>query len=438
MPEGQHLPRDEVSRSIERFLAALREHAAQTGLAQRVAVEASHAQPEAAPDPVLRADLEAAAIESLRAFLSATAHELEPVSAVPAAAIEFARTLAQRRLGIAVLLNTYRAGQSSFWRDVMATATLRIPDADVRAEALMRLWDLLSRWLDSQLSQLSEIYEAERDRFIRGAMARRIEIVNSILSEDSIDTDRAERILGHDLHRRQTGLVLWTADAESSGDDLSSLERLALDLAASVGASRPLLVPSGAGSLWAWLATGDVLEAGAFASAQGLQNGRLRVALGRTAPGVLGFRQSHWEALAAQRIALAVKPSAPLTSYADAELLALVSQDPVAARALVAHELASLTGADRTRRILRETALAYLQNGGNAAAAARTLRIHKNTVHYRLHHTEELLGRPLEPGNIKLQLALELVQAFGHDLAALGGYAAPVSPTSTHQRMEDA
>jgi DNA-binding PucR family transcriptional regulator len=128
---------------------------------------------------------------------------------------------------------------------------------------------------------------------------------------------------------------------------------------------------------------------------------------------------THREALAAQLIARAVNRRTALTHYGEIELLAFAAHDPNAARALVSHQLGELAGRDCTTAVLRATARAYLQNGGNAAAAARSLQVHKNTVHYRLHRTEELLGRALRPGDIKLQLALELAHALGPDLAAL-------------------
>lgn len=405
--------------ATERFLAVLQEWADATDLARRVAVDALQATPEAGPEPQLRSDLEALSVESLRSLLDAIREDVQVAPTVPPAAVEFAKLVAQRRLGLSVLVNTYRTGHASFWRNVMEEAATEILDADMRSAVLMRLWDRLNRWMDYQVAYLSEIHETERDRFVRGALARKIEIVNAIVAGETIELDRTERALGYDLQRHQTALVMWRDRSDVAGDTLGGLELLAHQLAGAVDASRPLLVPSGSGSLWAWVATHHPPSPGTFDSAPALQDGTLRAAIGRTGRGLSGFRDSHREALAAQRIAL-VQPGA-LTAYADVELLSLLSQDAVAARTLVVRELADLSGDDRTSGHLRATALAYLLAGGNAAAAARELGVHKNTVHYRLRRVEELLGHPLEPGDTKLQLALQLAAAFGSDMRALLG-----------------
>lgn len=416
MIDHTHPSRDEVRCATAEFLRTLRERADASGLARRVAVEAARATLEPEHEP-LWAELEAVGVESLRAFLRATEQEEPAVPTVPAAAIEFAKTLARQRLGLAVLLNAYRAGQTSFWRAIMAEAAAEISDADVRSEVLMRVWELLSGWLDFQLAQLSEIHQSERDRFARGALARRIEVVNAIVSEQAIDPDWAERVLAHDLRHHQTAFVLW-ADDRAAADASSRLEPMAQQLAETVGATRPLLIPSSDGSLWGWAATSRAPDGQALAPA--LNDGAIKGAVGRPARGVDGFRQSHREARAAQRIAIAMKDPAALTSYRDVELLALLSHDGDAARTLVGHELSQLSGSDRASEALRETALAYLLSGGNAAATARRLGVHKNTVHDRLRRARDLLGRTVEADDTRLQLALELAQAFGTDLRALG------------------
>jgi PucR C-terminal helix-turn-helix domain len=68
--------------------------------------------------------------------------------------------------------------------------------------------------------------------------------------------------------------------------------------------------------------------------------------------------------------------------------------------------LAELTPAARAR--MEETALAYVQHGGNAAAMARALHVHPQTIRYRLGPLRELFGDALtDPdGRFELELAL--------------------------------
>lgn len=62
----------------------------------------------------------------------------------------------------------------------------------------------------------------------------------------------------------------------------------------------------------------------------------------------------------------------------------------------------------KARRRMEETALAYVQQQGNAAAMARALGLHAQTVRYRLSRLRELLGDAMEDpdGRFELELAL--------------------------------
>jgi PucR C-terminal helix-turn-helix domain len=70
--------------------------------------------------------------------------------------------------------------------------------------------------------------------------------------------------------------------------------------------------------------------------------------------------------------------------------------------------LEELTSAARRR--LEQTAMAYLGHKGNAAAAARALHVHPQTVRYRLERLRELLGEQLDDprGRFELEAALRL------------------------------
>ena len=78
--------------------------------------------------------------------------------------------------------------------------------------------------------------------------------------------------------------------------------------------------------------------------------------------------------------------------------------DRIAARRLA--PLAELT--PKARRRMEETALAYVQHGGNAAAMARAMHVHPQTARYRLSRLREVLGGGLDDpdGRFELELAL--------------------------------
>ena len=78
--------------------------------------------------------------------------------------------------------------------------------------------------------------------------------------------------------------------------------------------------------------------------------------------------------------------------------------DRIAARRLAAFD--ELTPKARAR--MAETALAYVREGGNAAAMARALDLHPQTVRYRLARLRELLGEQLDDPDARLELELAL------------------------------
>ena len=78
--------------------------------------------------------------------------------------------------------------------------------------------------------------------------------------------------------------------------------------------------------------------------------------------------------------------------------------DRIAARRLAA--LDELTPKARIR--MAETALAYVREGGNAAAMARALDLHPQTVRYRLARLRDLLGEQLDDPDARLELELAL------------------------------
>ncbi|MEA2418984.1 MAG: hypothetical protein QOE60_1190 [Thermoleophilaceae bacterium] len=102
--------------------------------------------------------------------------------------------------------------------------------------------------------------------------------------------------------------------------------------------------------------------------------------------------------------------SAPSPLRADDVLVDLLVFD---GRALIdriaARRLAPLDGlTPKARRRMQETALAYVREGGNAAAMARALDLHPQTVRYRLARLRDLLGEQLDDPDARLELELAL------------------------------
>ncbi|MDQ5832802.1 MAG: helix-turn-helix domain-containing protein, partial [Actinomycetota bacterium] len=62
----------------------------------------------------------------------------------------------------------------------------------------------------------------------------------------------------------------------------------------------------------------------------------------------------------------------------------------------------------KARRRMEQTALTYVQHGGNAAAMARALGLHAQTARHRLTRLRELLGEQLDDPDARFELELAL------------------------------
>lgn len=409
------LPPD-VQPWVEGFAASLLAENLVTELADELNAYLMTDVPEVAADRGIRRELDLSTQDLLRTFLAASAKDPLADPDFPPATIRFARTLAQRGHDVGTLLRMYRTGQRVFWSRLMTIVADQIADPDMRMRVLQFMWEQMSRVLERNLDMLVGVHTEEREQRLRGVLQRRSETVQAILRGDPVDVDLAAQELGHNLHRHQTALVLWAAEATASGEVSEQLEALAAEAAASAGAAAPLTIRSAAGVVWAWLATGRSPRLDRIADVPQLrQSPQLRVAVGVPARGPQGFRDSHREAVRAHSVAAVAERSGQVTYYRDVEVLSCLTGEPdeAALRALVDRELGGLSGPGEGLQRLRATAQAYLQEGGSARAAAARLGVHKNTVLYRLRQVDELLGHPIDERRLPLEVALLLADTYG-------------------------
>lgn len=360
-------------------------------------------------DEGLRRNLVAANRDQVIAVTQALASEQWATPELTTASIEVVRTLARRGAQLSAVLRLFRTG-TRFLRARFGLVLLDdIADDALRAALAALLWDRSALYLDVTMDAVVAEYESERERWVTGALARRAETVQELLRGAWVDVDEASLVLGHELRRHHTALVLWRQQ-DSGNDGLRRLEARVAEAAGLLGATRALTLPAGADSVWAWVATseppaGDVLEA------LGEGDGS-RVAAGTPGFGPEGFCRSHREAVLAQRVALRRTCPVPLTRFEEVELLTLVSGDDAAMTRFVRRELGPLGLDDPAAARLRATLAAVQASGGSSAAAADALGIHRNTVLYRLRRIEELLGRSPASRRIELELALLLADQF--------------------------
>jgi DNA-binding PucR family transcriptional regulator len=389
-------------------------------LARRLAAYAGQGLPEL-EGPAADTDLIVLARESARSVFAVLAADEWRTPDIPVAAIEFTRGLVRGGHSLSVLLRVYRLGQAELWNAMMETAEREIPDPAVRMSTLTVMWERVSRWVEVVVEGQVALYEEERELWLRGALARRSATIRSILAGEDVDPQRAGAVLGYELDRWHLALTLWADERASVGEALGRLQALAAELAVALGAHRPLTSTAGVRGLSVWIGKDSAPDVDVLAEVPALAGTPgLRVAAGRPRRGVRGFRESHREALAAQRVAVDAVAPGPLTSYADVEVVSMLAADEIAMRHLVEAELTGLLARDASTVRLRQTALAFLRSGSNARAAADLLGTHRNTVLYRVRRVEELLGHPIEERRLRLELALTLLDTFGERLLQAG------------------
>ena len=126
-----------------------------------------------------------------------------------------------------------------------------------------------------------------------------------------------------------------------------------------------------------------------------------------------GFRQSHDDAIATQRLLETGPPAERFAAYRDVEAITLLSSDQQRLRQFISETLGPLATPSTSATRLRETLRIYLQEADNSAATATRLGTHRNTVLHRIARAQELLGQPINARGLAISLALEAAHHLG-------------------------
>jgi DNA-binding PucR family transcriptional regulator len=406
-------------------------------------------------DAVIRLEVAASCRGNARRFLAMAARgetgfERAPVD-VPPEALDVARTVVRRGIESDAIYHGYRQGQQVLWRRWMTAAEHLAPSKRELVATLDLSLAVLFRYVDEVVVRVVAEMQHERDQVLGGALARRAETIRLLLDGAPIGQDAVAQRLGIDLARHHTAAVLWSDRADLDG---GALETAAVALAQAVGARPPLMLAAGVTTLWAWITTDAPIEApehlpapgatrrtvptqparsapgapapaGPTASSRadavtGAPSSGVRVAIGPTLPGALGFRRSHGAAQAMHRLLAAAPGGAPVTTYAELEITTLAAGDEDRAADFVRRTLGPLAEDDATANRLRETLRVFLDEAENAPRAAARLHAHRNTVLQRVARATALLGYAPGERRLAVELALELRRRLGPPRSAGG------------------
>jgi hypothetical protein len=305
----------------------------------------------------------------------------------PPEAIGYTKEYVVRGLELSLMQRAYRAAQSVFGGIILEQLRVVTDDAALLAEAMAYFNAWIFAYVEAIERRLTDVYIGEHEQWVRGAAAVRSAEVRALLGgATAVDTAAVSLRLGYELDRIHVGFVVWSEEGgERPGDAgglFAQMEHVAAAVAKSLGAGTPL----------------TVAEAGG-----------LSVAAGTPASGVEGFVLSHHEALLARRVAqLRGDGDSAVATYPDLALEALLAEDPEAARRFAARELGPLAATDDATVRFASTVAIFLEEGSSFVGAGRRLGIHANTVAYRVHRAESLLGRPVTERQLELRVALRL------------------------------
>lgn len=372
---------------------------------------AIEAVPAFGADAAIVAELTANHRSHLQRFLSYARDAESPLPiGIPPEALDGARTIARRGIALDAIYESARRGQQVALEHWMACAYEVVgPGPELIGVTELSL-SLAFRYVDQTLRITLAEAQREREEIIGGALARRTETVRLILDGAPVDPAVAGQRMAYALDRSHTAVVVW---AESPGAPHGALESAASVLARAAGARKPLTLPAGTTTLWAWMSIDDEPPIEDLRSAMDRTHDGLRAAIGPTGHGIAGFRASHEAALTVHRLLLGNPDSERLASYRELEVTVLAAQDPRHAAEFVATTLGPLAEEDSAAARLRETLRVYLEEAENAPRAAARLYTHRNTILKRIARATELLG--YQPGERRLavELALELRRRLG-------------------------
>lgn len=324
------------------------------------------------------------------------------------------RARVQQRVPLAYLIRSYRLAQDTLWEWLFERITASAPDATTQAAAVQLATSWLFAYIDTALARTEEVYEGEREAWLRSAAAARTSAIDDVLAEREQDAQRAGKKLRYDLNRHHVAVSVWLDPAPEGVDTQDILTTACAELARAAAAETTLTQPMGPLSIAGWLSRRDPfdpvgLEPGSLARAVAPAVG-LRVAMGEPGWGLKGFRSSHLEAGHARRVAALSRSHADsVTRYQDVALAALASVDHDQAVAFVNRVLGPLAADDEATYRVAMTLAVYLQENRSPARAAARLTVHPNTVSYRVNQAEAILGRSVDADALQVSAALALL-----------------------------
>ena len=386
-------------------------------------------------------DVEPQFLELLRASVDANTKTLTHIlmNHIPiehlqptTAAVEYALRLAQREVPANSLIRAYSVGKDDFIEQMFPDVAALECAAEEKFEVLHHMTTVVGRYIDWISQYVFEAYEKEHERWLSAQGTVRAALIHDVLGGQKVAPAHFERETGYRLSAHHLGMIVWSTDPAPGQDELRLLTSVVAKVAAGAGCSgAPLVTAVDRATAWAWLPfrvrPAEVDVAPICGEVEQMRN--CRATLGLSGSGVAGFRRSHAQAQAARRVAVASGDATPVMAFGDegVAITSMLAGDLDSARAWISEVLGELARDNDGAGVLRETLRVFYLTGESYTDTAEIMRLHRNTVKYRVSRALELRNGPTRSHRVDLAVALNACHFLGS--AVLAG-ADPRTPAS--------
>ncbi|AKK30055.1 CdaR family transcriptional regulator [Mycobacterium sp. EPa45] len=381
-------------------------------LTQSMVTRMQAALPAVMPDAQTVAENAVSTQQTIEALADGMSEGIDPRKLeLPAATLAFAQAGVHRQVPPSQLVRAYRLGHEYIWQWCFERIALRCEDTAVLRAAT----ELFTRWTfayaDTAITRVEEAVEAERERWLRSAMAARGAAITAIISGEERNQDRASKRLRYALGHDHLGVAAAVVNRVGDDDPQEVLLQAVSRLASIVGAAAHLVNPTGVTTCIAWISRAGGFSARDTTALTQCHLPGLRIGVGEPGRGLDGFRRSAVEAGHARRVTADAKLTG-VALYRDLAVPALASVDSELAATFVHRVLGPLAGTDGPARRAAEALTVYLEENRSRTGAAARLLVHPNTITYRVKQAEQILGRRPDVASLDLRVALALLPSF--------------------------
>ncbi|UGT61842.1 PucR family transcriptional regulator [Nocardia asteroides] len=354
---------------------------------QNITARIAQALPELGEGPsALGAVLRATTSTTLQALTLVASIGEQDASLASREVTEIAGEFARRGMELNDLLRSIRVGYAVLAAALLDGASELLPPEQSSAE-LRRISVLLFEVLDDFTGVAATAFVAEQSSWAAGVSAARLELATTIINGEPVDAARAAQVLSYPLTGQHVAMIAW--GAPQSRHDLRSVVEPVLRRWGTLTAT--LVIPVGVQAIWAW---GCVVPDQLRPLHPPVPHlGEAWAVAGELDAGVEGFRRSHLEARAVERLVrMREQPEGAVTAHEDVALEVLLLAEPEAATRFVDRVLGPLGADDPRMADLRSTLRRYLDLDHSLAQVAAAEHISKNTVTYRVQRALSLCG----------------------------------------------